>query len=773
MKMSKKLLHTLKRVGYLGGLLVFWVASSLRAQPQAYTPAQVERLAKLSELYGHIKFFHPYLGYKPINWDSAYAANAPLIAHATTDAETAAALRRLLAVLGDEATTVTLAGAKAAAAPTSAVDSVQVFWGADNTLVLKANAYAGADDYRAVLIKVGRFVQLLPRARALLFDLRSPRPITYEQAGGFYYALRYTRFSRYLSAQPYTTPAMRLRGHSGFAPETGESSGGYYSYFYTKPGDIVQPYAAARNRPTAILVNEYAALPAAFYALRNQPHVRFFSTGSLTDANLAEGERFAFSDALSVTFRTSELVNADGSLGLQGLVPVPVTVRPEAAGAYALAQLHQPRPALSMPRPAPAPASARPPVYPPAPYPALGYRLLAGAKMWATVHYFYAYRDLMPDSWDAALRPALAELAAAPTTTAYVLAVAHFYHHLQDGHGFINGPSIREYLGTGGTPVEIRFIEGQPTISKLYGDSLQAKGLRVGDVLTAVNGEPIADRVARLAAIRSASNEWTRLHYVAAWLLRAPVGTPLTVTLREADNRAKTVVLGTVPINTINTLHPTDAPFRVLPGNIGYANLDILESEDTDKMFAALQDTRAIIFDMRGYPHGTAWSVAPRLTEKNRPGAANFFRYTPTTPSISGQDGILTEKTFFTQPIPPNTGKPVYKGKTVMLIDERTQSQAEHTGLFFEAANGTEFIGSPTAGANGDVTYFIIPGGLSLAFSGHDVRHADGRQLQQVGLQPKIVVRPTLKGIQKGQDEVLDRALNYLQDRRFKRISKI
>jgi hypothetical protein len=29
-----------------------------------------------------------------------------------------------------------------------------------------------------------------------------------------------------------------------------------------------------------------------------------------------------------------------------------------------------------------------------------------------------------------------------------------------------------------------------------------------------------------------------------------------------------------------------------------------------------------------------------------------------------------------------------------MLIDERTQSQAEHAGLFFEAANGTIFIGS-------------------------------------------------------------------------------
>ncbi len=83
------------------------------------------------------------------------------------------------------------------------------------------------------------------------------------------------------------------------------------------------------------------------------------------------------------------------------------------------------------------------------------------------------------------------------------------------------------------------------------------------------------------------------------------------------------------------------------------------------------------------------------------------------------------QMSFFNQAIPPPE-LPLYKGQTVMLIDERTQSQAEHTGLFFEAANGTKFIGSQTAGANGDVTSFQTPGNIILYFSGHDVRHIDG-----------------------------------------------
>ena len=99
-----------------------------------------------------------------------------------------------------------------------------------------------------------------------------------------------------------------------------------------------------------------------------------------------------------------------------------------------------------------------------------------------------------------------------------------------------------------------------------------------------------------------------------------------------------------------------------------------------------------------------------------------------------------------------------------MLIDKRAMSQSEHTGLFFEAANGTTFIGSPTVGANGDVTTLTLPGGIVISFSGHDVRHADGRQLQRVGLVPHIEVRPTIKGIREGRDEVLERAEKYLAD---------
>ena len=136
------------------------------------------------------------------------------------------------------------------------------------------------------------------------------------------------------------------------------------------------------------------------------------------------------------------------------------------------------------------------------------------------------------------------------------------------------------------------------------------------------------------------------------------------------------------------------------------------------------------------------------------------------TTALSGydrqkQDFVQTNADTFTQYL-PNRTKPAYLGTTIMLIDERTVSQAEHTGLFFKAANSTIWIGSATTGANGDITSFNIPGGGYIIFTGQAVTHINGKQLQRVGLIPDLEVHPTIQGIREGRDEILEAAMAYL-----------
>ncbi len=136
------------------------------------------------------------------------------------------------------------------------------------------------------------------------------------------------------------------------------------------------------------------------------------------------------------------------------------------------------------------------------------------------------------------------------------------------------------------------------------------------------------------------------------------------------------------------------------------------------------------------------------------------------TPDPQSPDLEQVSRVKFPRYAEPDVPSPSwkYKGKVVVLIDERAISQAAHTCLFLEAMTHAKFVGTPTNGANGDVTSVVLPGDIRVAFTGHDVRHADGRQLQRIGIQPDVRADPTIQGIRNGRDEVLETAVRYLQN---------
>jgi C-terminal processing protease CtpA/Prc len=283
-----------------------------------------------------------------------------------------------------------------------------------------------------------------------------------------------------------------------------------------------------------------------------------------------------------------------------------------------------------------------------------------------------------------------------------------------------------------------------------------AEGARAGDVIVTIDGEAAAARLARYRHYVACSNEASCGLFTLQRALAGKEGSTLALTVRGADGKTRALsVLRKREFWGEDRGWRTGDVVRILDGNIGYVDLDRLQAKDVDAMFDKLSKTRAIVFDLRGYPNQTAWPIAPRLNVNKAVYGASFQR-----PVAGGEPGY---RHAFIQPL-PTTDKPLYRGKTVMLVDERTISQAEHTGLFFEAAAGTRFIGSQTAGANGDVTVMWLPGGLSVSFTGHDVRHADGRQLQRVGLPIAVRVTPTIAGVQAGRDEVLERAMAVLRD---------
>ena len=71
-------------------------------------------------------------------------------------------------------------------------------------------------------------------------------------------------------------------------------------------------------------------------------------------------------------------------------------------------------------------------------------------------------------------------------------------------------------------------------------------------------------------------------------------------------------------------------------------------------------------------------------------------------------------------------------------------------------------IGSTTAGADGNVSQFYLPGGISTLISGIGIYYPDGRETQRIGIIPDIVVKPTIRRITEGKDEPLEKAIEIV-----------
>jgi C-terminal processing protease CtpA/Prc len=113
-------------------------------------------------------------------------------------------------------------------------------------------------------------------------------------------------------------------------------------------------------------------------------------------------------------------------------------------------------------------------------------------------------------------------------------------------------------------------------------------------------------------------------------------------------------------------------------------------------------------------------------------------------------------------PVRITPASPQYAGKVIILVDEISQSQAEFTAMALRASPHAMVIGSTTAGADGNYTNILLPGGLNTGISGLGVFYPDGRPTQQIGIVPDKTVVPTIDGIRAGRDEVLEEAVRQI-----------
>ncbi|WP_276481836.1 S41 family peptidase [Paraflavitalea pollutisoli] len=390
-------------------------------------------------------------------------------------------------------------------------------------------------------------------------------------------------------------------------------------------------------------------------------------------------------------------------------------------------------------------------------YPSEAYRLLSLFRYWNIIQYFAPNKHIIGRDWNEVLEAFLPRIAEARDSLAYHTALFAFIHSVRDNHASSYSPVINKaynhYL-----PYTFTIINQQLVVKGVYNDSLaRAGGLQKGDIIEQIEGQSVQDLVAARKGLTGGSNETGEWHLLNAMnKITGGNTTKINVTIRRAGTAA-TYQLTRYPFAQLRYQRPLDTVLhKILPGNIGYLNMGLLTVSQVDQIMPLLQDTRAIIFDIRNYPRSTAKHVVEYLLAGEVPFA------TCTYPSFAYPGAFQSTLPLKCGPSTPNRrGKFLYAGKVIVLVNETTQSHAEWSTMMFQTVPGCHTMGSQTAGSDGNVSRIPIPGGYTAFMTGLGVYYPDSTPTQRVGVKIDQVVKPTLQGVIDGKDEVLEAAIQY------------
>lgn len=393
-------------------------------------------------------------------------------------------------------------------------------------------------------------------------------------------------------------------------------------------------------------------------------------------------------------------------------------------------------------------------------YPDTGFRLLTLFRYWNIIQYYYPNRHLIGEDWNRVLPEFVPKFAGAANELEFKLACVALIGRINDTHANVWGKdeTLEKYHGLNTPAVGITFIEDKAVVTNFLDPALAAtSGLKIGDVIESVNSVKVSAIVKERLPLTPASNYPTKLRDIARFLLSTNEAS-LKVRYQRGTVTSE-VQLDCYPkdkFSSANSLFNRDIPaFKLIQPDIGYLYPGSLKREEISTLLPQIAKTKGLIVDLRTYPSDfIVFSLGAFLLPK----PVSFVKFS---------NGNIATPGLFTLTDELKVGEDnagYYKGKVVILINEITQSQAEYTTMALRNAPRATVIGSTTAGADGNISQFFLPGGVATAISGIGVYYPDGRETQRVGIVPQIVVKPTIKGIAEGRDELMEKALEIIMD---------
>ncbi len=385
---------------------------------------------------------------------------------------------------------------------------------------------------------------------------------------------------------------------------------------------------------------------------------------------------------------------------------------------------------------------------------------------WNVFQHFYPYFEVVDTDWDEVLPRSLSRALKDESKREFLQTLRGMIAQIEDGHGRVRGKALppQEHIS-------LPFVRAEEEVVVANMDTTAGGSPcpNPGDVVISVDGTPVNERLQDVKKYISGSPQWKDYQSLQA-LGRGEAGTSVRLALRRDETRVECDVSRARSRDRSNfSIRPEAITERSRSERSREVSQEALQktyyvdltragwSEIQEKM-GELARAEGVIFDLRGYPTDEgAREILHHLSADTLRSSRWQVPQTiyPDRKRIAGYD---TSGRWVISP-----ERPQIEGDVVFLTDVRALSYAESVMGIVEHYDFATIVGQTTAGTNGNINPFLLPGGYQVTWTGMRVRKHDGSQHHLVGIQPDVPVERTIEGVRSGTDDVLQKALEVLQ----------
>lgn len=385
--------------------------------------------------------------------------------------------------------------------------------------------------------------------------------------------------------------------------------------------------------------------------------------------------------------------------------------------------------------------------------------------MWRDVDEHYYDPEFGGVDWRAVHQRYLPLVTAAKDDRDFYSILDRMTEELHDAHTRFSSPEQwKNHQRHQGVSVGFRpgYVQGQVVVLDVIpGSNAEHAGIEPGMVVTALEGEPIAARLAEIAknVLPSSSERVTNLRILGN-AFAGSLEKPFSASFQRADGSTFEVTLARQILSS--EPHVT---FAKLPSGFGYVRFDEFQPALVRDFRAALEelhDTPGLILDLRRNRGGVGATLEAM---------AGFFfdrktlferRMTRRQVTASEREGRHTDELRYSV---GKRGGQVYSGPLVLLVSEYSASATEVFAAGMQESGRATLVGSQSCGCVLGITHDrVMKGGGVLEISEVLWFSPKDRKLEGEGVIPDRVAAPTVVSLQEKRDVVLEEGIRVLKE---------